>query len=230
MVGLNAILFVAQVSCERAELARLLEQNQFAVTFGDTCEQALELLRSSFFDLIILDLLLVKDRHFEHCKALHEVVSIPVMLITAGGDDEEMIAGIETAAEDFITRPIRSAEFLARVRTILKRTTSPLALPYWMLQYEDLLLDLRSRRVLRNGQAMPLTRTEIRLLSYFMHHVGETISKVDLLKTVWNYEDELGGYNLVESAIKRLRSTIEDDPKNPRYIFTVWGEGYRFGK
>lgn len=224
------ILFVAQASCERAELACLLEQNHFAVTFGDTCEQALELLRSSAFDLFILDLLLVKDRRFELCKAVHEVVSVPVMLITAVGDDQEITAGLDTGAEDFITRPIRSAEFLARVRAILKRTTAPLSLPGWMLQYEDLLLDLRSRRVLRNGQAMPLTRTEIRLLSFFMHHVGETISKTNLLKAVWNYEDEMTGYNLVESAIKRLRSTIEEDPKNPQYIFTVWGEGYRFGK
>lgn len=230
MVGLNGILFVEQESSERTELANLLVENGFAVTLADNCEQALNLLRSRTFDLVILDLILLGDKHFGQCKAIHDVVSVPVMLITVMGDALEILEGLDAGANDFITRPIRPGEMIARVRTILKRASSPLALPGWMLQHEDLLLDLRSRRVLRSGKVVPLTRTEMRLLSYFMHHIGETVSKTTLLKAVWNYQNEPGDYNLVESAIKRLRNILEEDPKTPRYIFTVWGEGYRFGK
>lgn len=229
-VGVNGILFTAQDGSERAELANLLEVNGFSVTLADSCDQALDLLRSSAFDLVILDLILMGDKQFGQCKAIHEVVSVPIMLITVSGEDQEIVNGIDAGVSDFITRPIRPVEMIARVRTILKRTSSPLALPGWMIQHDGLLLDLRARKVLHNGKSISLTRTEMRLLSYFMHHVGETVSKTSLLQAVWNYQDETGDYNLVESAIKRLRGLLEEDPKSPKYIFTVWGEGYRFGK
>lgn len=227
---MNGILFTVQDGSERTELANLLEGNGFTVTLANSCEQALDLLRSSAFDLVILDLMLMRDKQFEQCKAIHDVVSVPVMLIAVAGDDQEIVNGIDAGVSDFITRPIRPVELIARVRTILKRSSAPLALPGWMLQHDDLLLDLRARSVIRDGKSIPLTRTEMRLLSYFMHHVGETVSKTSLLQAVWNYRNEPGDYNLVESAIKRLRGILEEDPKNPRYIFTVWGEGYRFGK
>ena len=227
---MNGILFTAQDGSERAELANLLQENGFSVTVANSCEQALDLLRSSAFDLVILDLMLMGDKQFGQCKAIHDVVSVPVMLMTVAGEDQEIMNGIDAGVSDFITRPIRPVEMIARVRTIIKRTSAPLALPGWMLQHDDLLLDLRGRRVIYDGKSIPLTRTELRLLSYFMHHVGETVSKTSLLQAVWNYQDEPGDYNLVESAIKRLRALLEEDPKNPKYIFTVWGEGYRFGK
>lgn len=227
---MNGILFTAQDGSERAELANLLQENGFSVTVANSCEQALDLLRSSAFDLVILDLMLMGDKQFGQCKAIHDVVSVPVMLMTVAGEDQEIMNGIDAGVSDFITRPIRPVEMIARVRTIIKRTSAPLALPGWMLQHDDLLLDLRGRRVIYDGKSIPLTRTELRLLSYFMHHVGETVSKTSLLQAVWNYQDEPGDYNLVESAIKRLRGLLEEDPKNPKYIFTVWGEGYRFGK
>lgn len=227
---MSGILFTVQDGSERAELVNFLEENGFAVTVANSCEQALDLLRSSAFDLVILDLMLMGDKQFEQCKAIHDVVSVPVMLITVAGDDQEIVNGLDAHVSDFITRPIRPVEMIARVRTILKRASAPLALPGWMLQHDDLLLDLRAHRVIKDGKSIPLTRTEMRLLSYFMHHVGETVSKIRLLQAVWNYQDEPGDYNLVESAIKRLRGLLEEDPKNPRYIFTVWGEGYRFGK
>jgi two-component system response regulator RegX3 len=230
VVGSNVILFAGREEPDWAAVSVPLELAGFTPVWEHNGNQALASSRESTFDLAILDINLDGIGAFETCRFIHDVFHIPVMLVTSPENDQQILDGLDAGATDFLMRPIRSYELVARVRTILKRTSSPLALPGWILQCEDLLLDLRSHCVIRSGASTPLTRTDMRLLSYLMRNSGRIVSKADLLENVWHYKPISGDYNLVDSAIKRLRQSIEDDPKNPKYIFTVWGEGYRFGR
>lgn len=230
MVGSNDILFVGGDLEDWTAVSVPLEQANFCVQKSGDCLQALEDLRNGGYALVIFDMRQSGVKALDTCRFVNDVMHIPVLLITSPDNDQEILDGLDAGAADFLMRPIRPYELVARVRTILKRTSSPLALPGWIIQSEDLMLDLRARRVVRDGKSTLLTRTEMRLLSYLMYHTGTVVSKADLLANVWNYQPVSGDYNLVDSAIKRLRQTIEDDPKNPQYIHTVWGEGYRFGR
>lgn len=228
MFGSIAILVAEPSQDIRTEIEFLLTTAGFKVIFAEGRE-APRLLEERSYDLVILDACLPGASGADVCQAIRERSQVPVIMITTPGEEQEIFRGLDAGATDFILQPFRPKELVARVRTVLRRTTTPLVLPGWILQHADLMLDLRSRKLVKDGHSIALTRTELRLLHFFMRHPGETLSKDTLLRNVWEYHANTRDYNLVDTAIKRLRQSIEDDPKQPKYIHTVWGEGFRFG-
>jgi DNA-binding response OmpR family regulator len=225
----NMILVIEPDAVHEAEIERALVKAGFQV-LASQGQNVIGLIEEHPVDLVILNSLLPANSGLETCRLICEKLQTPVILITQAGEDQEIITGLEAGAIDFIVSPVRPEELVARVRATLKRTGSPLTLPGWIVQHGDLLLDLRSRQLVKNGHIIPLTRTEMRLLHFFMRHPGQTLSKDLLLKYVWECQVITRDYNLVDTAIMRLRKSIGDDPKKQIYIQTVWGEGYRFGR
>lgn len=228
MPGSNAILLAEADLSARTEITNLLNSSGgfTLIATGDGSEA--KLLAGRYpFDLAILNVELPGMSGIEICREIHEETRIPVILTSTAENEANILAGLEAGADDFLVLPLRPVELLARVHMVLKRAA---AQPGDMLCYADLLLDLRSNQVVKDGVAIPLTRTELRLLACFMRSPGQTISKDALLQEVWGYKNMIGDYNIVDTAIRRLRNSIGDDPKTPRYIYTVWGRGYRFGE
>lgn len=230
MVGSSCILLAEPDTSIRSEIEDLLGSigKYRIITTGDGI-QARTLVGMVPFVLALLNVQLPGMSGVDLCRILHETSRIPVMLITSQANVDEINTGLDAGATDFVMLPIRPCELLARVRTALKRASAPLSLPAYIFCYDDLLLDLRSHKVVKNGVVLSVTRTELRLLACFMRNPGQTMNRETLLREVWGYENMGGDGNLIDSAIRRLRRSIEDDPKNPKYVHTVWGQGYRFG-
>jgi DNA-binding response OmpR family regulator len=144
------------------------------------------------------------------------------------GQMDKKAARIPVTEDDHIIKPFHPRELMAPFQNALKHPGSLPSPPANRLVYQDLALELRGRQVIRNGKAIKISPTEVRLLIYLMQHPGEVVSKVDLLRHVWGHLEICGDLNLVETAVKRLRQKIEADPKNPNIIQTTWGSGYRF--
>ena len=166
----------------------------------------------------------------EACKRIRRISDIPIIFLTAKGQEQDVVNGLETGADDYIVKPFRAAEFVARVRVVLNRTARQKDACRKRLSFDKLVLDLEARRVISRGRSIEVTPLEFQLLRYLMQNVGVVISKEDLLQNVWGYAEAAGDMNLIEAAVRRLRRKLELDPSQPKYIQTVWGAGYRFGE
>ncbi|MFQ6142012.1 response regulator transcription factor [Streptomyces seoulensis] len=181
-------------------------------------------------DLVVLDLMLPGMDGLEVCRLLREHGPLPVIMLTARGDEEDRILGLEVGADDYITKPFSPRELVLRVRSVLRRTGAagpgrpgPAAAP---LGAGPLTLDPQARRAARNGAELRLTTREFDLLEYFLRHPGRATSREELMHEVWGWE--FGDLSTVTVHVRRLREKVEDDPAHPRLISTVWGVGYRF--
>ncbi len=188
----------------------------------------------SEYRLIILDLMLPGLDGFEICKKIRAVdKGIPILMLTAKSEELDKVLGLELGADDYITKPFSIRELLARVKAILRRTDnysddtgSPVGK---LLNFGELQIDLEKRTVSLAGRKIELTAKEYDLLVLFAGSPGKAFNRQQLLETVWGYQFE-GYHHTVNSHINRLRSKIEADPSEPRYIKTVWGFGYRFAE
>jgi len=190
---------------------------------------------SETFDLIILDLMLPGLDGVEVCRRIrdHNKV-VPILMLTARSEEMDKILGLEIGANDYITKPFKIRELIARIKANLriveaiKDQISVHEKPEKM-EIQDLYIDFKKRKVVLSGKTIDLTAKEYDLLSYFAVHPGRAFSREQLLNDVWGYQ--FSGYeHTVNSHINRLRSKIEDDPAQPRFIKTVWGVGYRFAE
>lgn len=192
-------------------------------------ETALRLVGEINPSLIILDLMLPRKDGLEVCREVRRRdPQIPILMLTAKADEADRILGLETGADDYITKPFSVHELMARVRAILRRIQVDRdGVENEPLSFGDLVIDQTSRRVTLGGERIHLTSTEYDLLLLLASHPGRAYSRLELLDQVWGYQYE--GYNhTVNTHINRLRSKIEQDPGSPRYLKTVWGVGYRF--
>ena len=183
------------------------------------------------FDLIILDINLPDISGIEICKKLREEkVSTPIMMLTARSEEIDKIIGLETGADDYLTKPFSIREFIARVKAILRRTEinkSDLEVSSEIIYCGELTVDYQKRKVLVGKNKIELTPKEFDLLYLFITNQGKSYSRENLLNIVWGYE--FSGYeHTVNSHINRLRAKIESDLNKPQYILTTWGIGYRF--
>lgn len=209
-------------------IRRVLDSSALEITSvndGLACLQAWE---KETFDLVVLDVLMPKVDGLEVCRAIRRISQVPIILLTALGTEQDICNGFEAGADDYLIKPFHPRELAARVQNVLKHSSIFSPQPENRLVYQDLALELRGRQVIREGKAIKISPTEVRLLVYLMQHPGEVVSKTDLLKHVWGHIEICGDLNLVETAVKRLRQKIEADPKNPNIIQTTWGSGYRF--
>ncbi|MGX9922618.1 response regulator [Streptomyces sp. NPDC002248] len=175
-------------------------------------------------DLVVLDLMLPGMDGLEVCRRMRERHPVPVIMLTARGDEDDRILGLERGADDYVTKPFSPRELVLRVESVLRRTRpDPAPDP---VRLGRLALDPAARLATRDGAPLSLTLREFDLLAFFLRHPGRAYSREELMREVWGWE--FGDLSTVTVHIRRLRAKIEDDPAAPRAIRTVWGVGYRF--
>ena len=208
-----------------------LEQDEMEVTAAYDGEEALELAKNKDFDIILLDVMLPGLSGFEVCQAIREFSDVPIIMLTAKGDDMDKILGLEYGADDYITKPFNILEVKARIRAIIRRNKKkdmPADKPKLLVEGE-LTIELESRRVTIAGKDINLTAKEFDILTLLLLHPNKVYSRDDLLKAVWG-SDALGDGRTVDVHVRRLREKVEMNPGEPKYIQTKWGVGYYFKK
>jgi DNA-binding response OmpR family regulator len=223
------VLFADDDADTRKIVGEILQATGIETVFAEDGLQAIQAWQTHPVDLIILDYMMPVLDGIETCRRIRQASFIPIILLTAKGREEDIIKGFKAGADDYIVKPIRTREFIARVHAILNRVSRQSIPADRQMVFEDLVLDSRARQVISQGKRVYLSPLEFRLLQYLMQHAGMTISKIDLLYNVWGFCELAGEINFIEAAIKRLRRKIEPNPAHPKYIQTVWGTGYRFG-
>ncbi|MEU8522953.1 response regulator transcription factor [Streptomyces sp. NBC_01216] len=180
-------------------------------------------------DLVVLDLMLPGLDGLEVCRRLRATGPVAVIMLTARGDEEDRITGLEVGADDYVTKPFSPRELVLRVESVLRRTRATAlgagAAPV-VLRAGDLTVDPATRRATRGGEQLALTLREFDLLAYFLEYPGAAHTREELMRRVWGWD--FGDLSTVTVHVRRLRAKIEEDPARPRHIQTVWGVGYRF--
>ena len=205
-----------------------LEQDNYDIDSALDGEEALEKFFSGRYDLVLLDVMLPKMDGIEVCQRIREKSTVPIIMLTAKGEDMDKILGLEYGADDYMTKPFNILEVKARIKTIFRRTA--------MMQREsaqsvvvvrDMHINLNNRSVDIGQKEINLTAKEFDLLQLFVSNRGKVFSRESLLETIWKY-DYLGDLRTVDVHIRRLREKIEKNPAQPEFIFTKWGVGYYF--
>lgn len=205
-----------------------LEQDGYETDSAADGEEAVNKFFAGQFDLVLLDVMLPKFDGIEVCQRIREKSSVPIIMLTAKGEDMDKILGLEYGADDYMTKPFNILEVKARIKTILRRTTMQHAeTNQRSITVRDLKLNMNNRSVSVAGRDVNLTAKEFDLLQLFMTNRGKAFSRESLLETIWKY-DYLGDLRTVDVHIRRLREKIEKVPSQPEYIFTKWGVGYYF--
>lgn len=205
-----------------------LEHDGFRVTEAFKGTEALNKLRSALPDLVLLDVMLPDIDGFEVLRMIREVSTVPVIMLTAKGEEDDRVRGLELGADDYVTKPFSPRELVSRVRAVLRRNETASGTTHGLIEVDDRLkLDFDRHEVWVDGKLINLRPTEYRLLYHLVQNAGWVISHDQLLANVWGYEyrDEP---HYVRLYINYLRKKIEEDPSNPKYILTERGIGYRF--
>jgi len=206
-----------------------LEQDGMQVDCAYDGEEAVEYARNNQYDIILLDVMLPKLTGFEVCQQIREFSNVPIIMLTAKGDDMDKILGLEYGADDYITKPFNILEVKARIKAIMRRVESKKTETEAAKKLEsgDLQLDCEGRRVYIAGKEIGLTAKEFEVLELLMLNPNKVYSRESLLKLVWG-ADYPGDVRTVDVHIRRLREKIETNPSEPRYVHTKWGVGYYF--
>ena len=208
-----------------------LEQDDMEVDTAFDGEEALAKARENSYDIILLDLMLPKIDGLSVCQQIREFSDVPIVMLTAKGEDMDKILGLEYGADDYITKPFNILEVKARLKAIIRRTSQkqPSQPQSKSMQAGDLVLDVDGRRVTIAGKEINLTAKEFDLLELLVFHPNHVYSREDLLREVWGYESpDPGDVRTVDVHIRRLREKIETSPSEPKYVHTKWGVGYYF--
>jgi two-component system KDP operon response regulator KdpE len=226
----NRSILVVDDEERMARFIRLnLEHDGFQVVEAYRGMKALQALRDEMPDLVILDVMMPDLDGFEVLKMIREISSVPVIMLTAKGEEDDRVRGLELGADDYITKPFSPRELVSRVRAVLRRTegASPASRSELIEVDDRLKIDFGRREVWINGELVKLRPTEYRLLYHLVQNAGWVVSYDQLLSKVWGYEyrDEP---HYVRLYINYLRQKLEEDPGNPKYILTERGVGYRF--
>lgn len=206
-----------------------LEQDGMEVDAAYDGEEALQYARTNSYDIILLDIMLPKFTGFEVCQMIREFSSVPIVMLTAKGDDMDKILGLEYGADDYITKPFNILEVKARIKAIIRRTSSKDKKEEVQktIEMEDMKLDCESRRAYIAGKEINLTAKEFDVLELLALNPNKVYSRENLLNLVWG-KDYPGDVRTVDVHIRRLREKIEISPSEPKYVHTKWGVGYYF--
>ena len=204
-----------------------LENEGYQVETGSDGEEAVDKARTGQFDLIILDLMMPRIDGLQACMKIREFSNVPVIMLTAKGEDADKIIGFECGADDYITKPFNILELKARIRALLRRAGAAAQQQREAdrLTQGAITLDLSERAAWRDGAPVELTAKEFDLMALLMQNPGRVYSRENLLNLVWGYE-YIGEFRTVDVHIRRLREKLEPDPANPEHILTKWGVGY----
>ena len=206
-------------------LSRLLRAEGFAVVHAGTKSEAAEKIYGSKFDLALVDISLPDGNGYAVCTEIKEIQQIPVIFLTASGDEASVVTGLNMGAEDYITKPFRPRELVARIRAALRKSGRAA-----VFERGGLTVDTTNGIVKKGGKELFLSALEYRLLLVFINHPDSVITREQLLNELWDAAGEFVSDNTLTVYIKRLREKIEDDQAEPKIILTVRGMGYRLGR
>jgi DNA-binding response OmpR family regulator len=223
----GVILVVDDDVMVRDVVGRYLGRAGYHVTVAGDGAEALRAVEATPPDLVVLDLMLPGLPGLEVCRRLRAASPVPVVMLTALGEEEDRIAGLELGADDYITKPFSPRELVLRVASVLRRARS--AQPVTQLPPvtdDGLMVDVAARRAVLDGQELGLTVREFDLLAFLIRHPGQAFTRSELLDQVWGWT--FGDHSTVTVHVRRLREKVEADPTAPQRIATVWGVGYRY--
>jgi two-component system response regulator ResD len=223
---MTKVLVVDDEPTIREIVARYLDRAGYQTLEAADGNRARELIERESPDLVILDLMLPGTDGLELCRWIRSRSRLPVIMLTARGEESDRIVGLEIGADDYVTKPVSPRELAARVRTVLRRA-EPEAVTDEQLTFDGLVIDSATREVSKNGDRLRLTAREFDLLWFVASHSRRVFSREQLMRRVWGYSAALDT-GTVTVHVRRLREKIEDDPSRPRHLETVWGVGYRF--
>ncbi len=226
MAAMTTVLVVDDEPIVRDVVVRYLQRDGFDTLEAGDGESARTLIENSSPQLVVLDVMLPGTDGLALCRWIRSRGELPVIMLTARGDEADRIIGLELGADDYITKPFSPRELAVRVRTVLRRTAHA-ALSAEQLEFGALAIDARSRDVTLGDAELRLTAKEFDLLFFLASHPRQVFSRDQLMDRVWGYSTVLDT-GTVTVHVQRLRSKIEADPKAPRHLETVWGVGYRF--
>lgn len=206
-------------------LSAFLKKEGFNVDAVTGQKAAMEKLDSLSYDLVLLDISLKEGHGFSACSAIKANFNIPVIFLTASGDEYSVVAGFDLGADDYVTKPFKPRELISRIKNVLRRSKKLGT----TIEYKGITIDTEKGVAAKNGRDLFLSALEYRLLLVFFNNKGTILSRNRLLEEIWNIAGEFVNDNTLTVYIKRLRDKIEDDPQNPVIIRTVRGLGYKVG-
>ena len=206
-----------------------LEQDGMEVDCAYDGEEAVEKAKDKKYDIILLDLMLPKMDGLEVCQQIREFSNVPIVMLTAKGEDMDKILGLEYGADDYITKPFNILEVKARIKAIMRRTAAsmPKKENASLIESGDLKMDCESRRLFVKDKEINLTAKEFDLLELLVTNPNKVYSRESLLNLVWGYEYP-GDVRTVDVHVRRMREKIESNPSEPKYVHTKWGVGYYY--
>lgn len=222
---MSRILVVEDDERIRSSMRLALEDEGYEVVDAPSGEDAVARFGEEPFELALIDLMLPGMDGFETCRALRRTSTVPIIMVTARSDTHDVVAGLEAGADDYVTKPFVAKELAARIRALLRRSRAEDATQA-VVSFGDVEIEPDAGVVRRAGEEVHCTRTEFRLLCELADHPGKVLSREHLLEKVWGY-DYFGDGRLVDVHVRRLRTKVEPDPANPRFILTVRGMGYK---
>ncbi len=223
------VLVVDDDETVRDVVRRYLEVAGFTVDQAGDGAEGLAQFAAHEPDLVVLDVMMPGINGLEVCKRLRQVSQVPIVMLTALGEEENRIAGLQLGADDYVTKPFSPKELALRVASVLRRARMPRPQPAAAeLADGDLRLQMTARTATLAGRELPLTSREFDLLAFFLAHPGVAYSRADLLEKVWGWD--FGDQSTVTVHVRRLREKIERDPAKPTRVATVWGVGYRYDR
>jgi two-component system alkaline phosphatase synthesis response regulator PhoP len=222
------ILFVEDEEALRMTVGDRLRSEGYAVEYAADGDEGFEKATQLPFDLIILDVMLPKRNGFVVCRNIREAGLItPVLMLTARGQTSDKVNGLKIGADDYVTKPFNMRELMARIEALLRRAPSRPVVQTGIHEFGSIRVDLVGTEATRDGKTVNLSAREFQLLRYFIEHRNATLSRDDLLKQVWGYSADMYT-RTVDVHVAGLRQKLEEDPKQPRFILTVQGLGYKF--
>jgi DNA-binding response OmpR family regulator len=208
---------------------RMLELEGFQVLTAPNGNSALAILDTETPDVVLLDIMMPDIDGYTVCKTVREFSQVPIIMVTAKGNEEEKVKGLDCGADDYVTKPFSAGELVARVKAVLRRYKLSAGPQIPAFQYDKLRIDFARHMVFLDDKDIELTATEYQLLAYMARNAGMVLTPDQLLKEVWG-EDYIGETHILQVNIARLRHKLNDDPKDPKYILTRHGIGYMIKK
>jgi two-component system, OmpR family, response regulator RegX3 len=221
------ILLVEDEKTIRDAVAAYLEREGYWVTPAEDGQVALDAFTKHRFDLVVLDLMLPKVPGEEVCRQIRNASDVPIIMLTAKGEEEDRITGLELGADDYLVKPFSPRELVARVRALLRRAHVESEPQRDRLVFAELEIDVAGHKAFLGGEELDLTASEFKLLTTLCRYPGRVYSRMELVEKVLGYDFE-GYERTIDSHVKNLRAKLEDDPREPTFIYTVHGVGYRF--
>ncbi len=223
---MSTVLVVDDEPIVRDVVVRYLRRDGYETREAATGDEARAILEASPPELVVLDVMLPGTDGLELCRWIRSRSELPVIMLTARGEEADRIVGLELGADDYVTKPFSPRELAVRVRNVLRRTRSVEPTPD-LVGFGTVEIDASAREVRRDGQSLRLTLKEFDLLWFLVSHPRRVFSRDQLMDRVWGYKSALDT-GTVTVHVRRLREKIEEDPSCPRFLETIWGVGYRF--